>query len=87
MEHSLTPTQLFEVSPRSAELDDIVNRLLYGVEEEGLFPDMDSNNRVVVPSVSVCLSPSQEASVLQLDPLLNDGNYGIDLYCSVRSLC
>ena len=32
------------------------------------------------------LSLTGEAAVFQIDPLSNDGNYGINLYCSVKSM-
>ena len=59
---------------------------MFGVEDEGPFPDLESENCVYVPPVSVNLSPTGEAAVFQIDPLSNDGNYGINLYCSVRSM-
>ena len=84
-EGNLTPRQMFEVSPRSEEVQSI-DGWAYGVEEEGPVPDIDPENSVVVSPVGVRLSPAQEASVMQIDPLHNDNNYGIDLYCSVRSI-
>ena len=84
-EGNLTPRQIFEVSPRSAEAD-TVDTCVYGVEEEGPVPDIDPENGVVVSPVSIHLLPAQEMSVMQIDPLHNDNNYGIDMYCSIRSI-
>lgn len=84
-EGNLTPRQIFEVSPRSAEVHSI-DRWAYGVEEEGPVPDIGPDNSVVVSPVDVRLSPAQVTSVMQIDPLHNDNNFGIDLYCSVRSI-
>lgn len=39
----LTPRQIFEVSPRSAEVHSI-DGWTYGMEEEGPLPDIDPNN-------------------------------------------
>ena len=81
-EHNLTPMQLFELSPRSPEADRVNS--MFGVEDEGPFPDLESENCVYVPPVSVNLSPTGEAAVFQIDPLSNDANWhGINLYCSV----
>ena len=84
-ERNLTPRQIFEVSPRLAEAD-VVDGWLFGVEEEGPVPDMDLSDCVVVPPVAISLSPSLMRMLLQIDPLHNDNNHGIDVYCNVRAI-
>ena len=80
-EHNMTPRQLVEVSPRSADADTVtIERFNYGVEEQGPLPDVSTDNFITVPAIDISLSPLHEALIIQTDPLHNDGNYGIVLF-------
>ena len=52
----------------------------YGVDDDGPTPDVQTNN-VIVPRSLISLSPN-EFNFLhdRIDPLVEDGNYGIHLY-------
>ena len=52
----------------------------YGVGDDGPTPDVQTNN-VIVPRSLISLSPN-ELNFLhdRIDPLVEDGNYGIHLY-------
>lgn len=53
----------------------------YGIDDNGPTPDVQTNNNVIVPRSLVSLSPI-ELDFLhdRIDPLVEDGNYGIHSY-------
>ena len=58
-----------------------VNFNEYGVDDDGPTPDVQTNNNVIVPRSLIDLSPNEFDFLRdQVDPLLEDGNYGIYSY-------
>ena len=57
----------------------------YGVEYNGEVPDVETENNVVVPECTIVMSDEQWSIINRVipDPLVDDGNYGINLYCRV----
>lgn len=56
----------------------------FGVDYEGPLPGIQTNNNVVIPDISLGLNDTIVNLIQQtFDPLQNDGNYGINLFCSV----
>ena len=55
-EHNLTPMQMFELSPWSPEADRVDS--MFGVEDEGPFPDLKRENCGYISSTSQCESIS-----------------------------
>ena len=59
----------------------------YGVDYEGPTPDVDTNSNVVVPGMSVLLTQQQQQQLSStIDPLADDGNYGIKNYLEVLEI-
>ena len=53
----------------------------YGMDKEAPYPDVETDNDVVIPETQVQLSENQQLHLKQtIDPLLEDNNEGIDLY-------
>ena len=59
----------------------------YGIDEEAPFPEIETDNDVVIPTSLVPLNENQQ-SVLQqqVNPLMEDNNEGIDLYQQTLSV-
>lgn len=56
----------------------------FGVDTDGPLPCVQTNNNVVIPDIAVGINDTT-FSLMQctFNPLQDDGNYGIDLFCSV----
>lgn len=53
----------------------------YGIDDNGPTPPVQTNNHVVVPRSLVELSDDEEAFLhSHIEPLFDDGDYGISLY-------
>eukprot|EP00794_Sanderia_malayensis_P021059 gene21059-23115_t len=53
----------------------------FGIEEEGPVPEIESDNDVVIPQISVNLEEDVLALLIeQVDPLADDGNQGINKF-------
>lgn len=62
------------------------NFLLYGIDDDGRFPDLQRRNDVQVPRSTVELSDNAYNFLVNLvNPLANDDNHGITLYEQVNS--
>lgn len=59
---------------------------LYGVDENGSLPTLETENNVVVPESDIMLTPQQLAEIENAvpDPLSDDGYYGITHYLTVK---
>ncbi|MEQ2238673.1 hypothetical protein ILYODFUR_035583, partial [Ilyodon furcidens] len=56
----------------------------FGVDHAGPLPDIQTRNNVVIPDIDVGINDTALNLMHRtFDPLQNDGNYGIDLFCSV----
>ncbi|MEQ2173625.1 hypothetical protein GOODEAATRI_033983 [Goodea atripinnis] len=56
----------------------------FGVDHGGPLPDIQTRNNVVIPDIDVGINDTALNLMHRtFDPLQNDGNYGIDLFCSV----
>ena len=69
-------------------LDEVCDSAHFGIDEGDIVPEVEvTNNNVVAPASLMRLDDSQRIKLLRIcpDPLVNDGNQGLDLYCSVKS--
>ena len=58
----------------------------YGVDDDGPIGVLQTNNHVVVPSLSVNLDEEELAALTRnLDLLADDGSHGVDTYVEVRN--
>ena len=65
-------------------VDAIFANNFYGEDEEGPLPELQTNNNVVIPDINVTINETTGHAIQHhFDPLQNDGNYGIDLFCSL----
>ena len=56
----------------------------YGIDEDGPFPDLQTNNHVEIPRSSIELRHDEEAELqARFTDVLTDNNYGIDVYSHV----
>ena len=70
-------------------LEEVCDSAHLGIDEGDIVPEVEvTNNNVVVPASLIRLDDSQRIELLRIcpDPLANDGNQGVDLYCSVKEL-
>ena len=75
-----TPLELWQTHMLSVVDDSpLLNFDEYGVDYEGPTPDITTNNNVVVPDTLVILTEQQQLSST-INPLTDDGNYGINHY-------
>ena len=67
-------------------LDEVCDSAHLGIDEGDIVPEVEvTNNNVVVLASLMQLDDSQRIKLLRIcpDPLVNDGNQGVDLNCSV----
>lgn len=57
---------------RATDESNVINWQTYGIDNDGLLSNIDSNNNVVVPESSLQLCDQQ-----RVNPLADDGNNGI----------
>ena len=63
------------------EAGDRLDHSLYGIDEEGTPPEINSDNDIAVPESSIALSDEQFSYLSQaIDPLHEDSNEGITTY-------
>ncbi len=74
-------TWLLHIDPQSAE-DVLINIWEdYGIDKETPFPDVETDNNVVIPPSLVQLNENQQLFLQQrINPLMDDNNEGIDIY-------
>ena len=76
-----TPLALWQTHMLSVVDDSpLLNFDEYGVDYEGPTPDITTNNNVVVPDTLVILTEQQQQLSSTINPLTDDGNYGINHY-------
>ena len=74
-------TCLFHIDPQSAEEALLDTWDDYGIDEEAPYPDVETDNDVVIPESLIHLNENQQSHLEQtIDPLFDDNNEGIDLY-------
>ena len=83
-EHNMTPLQLYLASPTSVDLM-LPDTTTYGVEEDGPYPDIESPDGCVIVVPPACVV-TPDVQALLPDPLMSDGNYGIDLYLQALTI-
>ena len=69
-------------------LDEVCDSAHLGIEDDLVPEEVEAtSNNVVVPESMIHLDDAQlvELTRISPDPLLNDGNQGVDLYCAVKS--
>ena len=69
-------------------LDEVCDSAHLGIDEGDIVPEVEvTSNNVVVPASLMRLDDAQRVELLRIcsDPLVNDGNRGVDLYRSVNS--
>ncbi|KAL1489247.1 hypothetical protein ABEB36_014180 [Hypothenemus hampei] len=64
------------------------NEELYGVDEHGPLPVLETDNNVVIPAINIELTPQQYEEIENAvpNPLLEDNNYGVTHYLTVRRI-
>ena len=61
-----------------------VDPLVYGIDDFGPLPEMQTNNHVVVPRSAIQLNDEQRIALsFSVNSLDEDDNYGIDIYMHV----
>ena len=55
----------------------------YGIDYDGPLPTLQTANNVEIPEVHLALSQECIQSLTSMDPLENDGNYGIDVFLRI----
>ena len=55
----------------------------YGIDYDGPLPTLQTANNVEIPEVNLPLSQECIQSLTSMDPLENDGNYGIDVFLRI----
>lgn len=58
----------------------------YGIDEEGPLPELQTNNNVVIPDIDVAINETTVNTIAQVNPLEDDGNFGINTFCSLLNL-
>ena len=69
-------------------LDEVCDSSHLGTEQEDLVPEVViTSNNVAVPESLMQLDDAQLIELIRIcpDPLINDGNQRVDLYCAVKS--
>ena len=69
-------------------LDEVCDSAHLGIEDDLVPEEVEAtSNNVVVPESMIHLDDAQLVELTRIcpDPLLNDGNQGVDLYCAVKS--
>ena len=80
-------TRLLQLDPQSTNDVMIGTWDEYGLDEEVPVPPVDTDNNVTVPESRISLTPAQEQSLQEtVDPLREDNNEGIDIYCTTVEL-
>jgi len=51
-----------------------------GIDEEGPFPELQTNNNVIIPDIDVTFNDTTMNIIRQVNQLENDGNHGIDVF-------
>lgn len=64
-------------------LSDVFEAGFYGIDEQGPLPELQTNNNVVVPDINAMVNETTMNLFRQVNPLENDGNYGIDIFSSL----
>lgn len=65
--------------------EDISDFENYGIDEDGLLPELQTNNNAIIPDISVSFNETMNA-ICQVNPHENDGNHGIDLLASLAGI-
>ena len=86
-----SPKQLWQSGMHAYNINegagDSLDYSLYGIDEEGPLPEINSDNDIVVPESSIVLSDEQFSFLSQtIDPLHEDSNEGITLYMQAIEL-
>ena len=83
-----TPLQLWHtgiinnIGQGNTAVDPVFDDNFYGTDE-GPLPEVQTNNNVIVPDIVTVNETMAQAIQLNFDPLQNDGNFGINLFCSL----
>lgn len=74
---------LLNADPHYLEIPD-----QYGIDEEGPFPVIETENNVVIPEFAVIPTPQQMEEIKRavLDLLFEDNNVGITHYIHIRRI-
>eukprot|EP00794_Sanderia_malayensis_P010667 gene10667-11796_t len=88
-----SPIQLWSRGIYNAPLDGTlldsemnVDPETYGVEEDGVAPDIRTQNDITVPEINMALENGQLQRLEEVDPFVEDGWYGIQHYMRVLEI-
>ena len=56
----------------------------FGIDYDGPVAVIQTNNNISVPEVQINIPEVLVAELLNFDPLVDDGNFDIDLYVNMR---
>lgn len=87
-QNGLSPLQLWTegvhqlVNSNDTGVRDILDHQAYGVDYDAPLPHIDTGNDVAVPESSIELSEEDQLTLqILVNPLADDGDHGITLYC------
>lgn len=55
----------------------------YDINEQEPFPGVQTNNDVTIPAINMTINETTMNIIRQVNPVENDGNYGIDVFSSL----
>ena len=58
----------------------------YDFNEHEPLPEIETNNHITIPDINVTLNETTMNRIQLVNPLENDGNYGIDLFSSLLNV-
>ena len=74
-------------SVRNALTGNPANPIEYGIDDDGPVEELQTENNIVVPRSTITLSPEAEEVLGSLvNPLADDGNFGINLYLAAVNI-
>ncbi len=80
-EHNQSPLQLFSHFSNPCGNENVNG--LYGVDQNGPIPELQTSNHVVVPELDIQID--NDFATQDLNVLADDGSHGIDTYLDVRN--
>lgn len=84
-----TPLQLWHSGViNNIGIEPIINDIIhldteYDVNEHEPMPQLQTNNNITIPDITVTINETTMNRIRQVNPVENDGNHGIDLFSSL----
>ena len=58
----------------------------YDINEHEPLPGLQTNNHITIPSINITIDETTMNRIQLVNPLENDGNYGIDVFSSLLNI-